>query len=143
MSKISTILARKSKGAFSSSPGISVYEALETMATNNIGALVVAEGEKYYGIMTERDYARKVILQGKHSSETKVDEIMSTDLPTLSPNDTLERCMQLMSEHNVRYLPTFEGDKFVGVISISDVVNETIRQQKETINHLKDYIHGQ
>jgi len=143
MSRISTILARKSKGAFSSPRGLSVYEALEIMAANNIGALVVAEDEKYFGIMTERDYARKVILQGKHSRDTKVDEIMSTDLPTLNPGDTLERCMQLMSEHNVRYLPTFEEDRFLGVISISDVVNETIRQQKETISHLKDYLHGQ
>lgn len=143
MSKISTILARKSKGAFSSPPGISVFKALELMAQNNIGALVVADGENYLGIMTERDYARKVILQGKHSSETMIDEIMSTDLPTLSPADTLDRCMQLMSEHNVRYLPIFDGDKFAGVISISDVVTETIRLQKETINHLQDYIHGQ
>ncbi len=143
MSKISTILARKSKGAFSSPPGISVFKALELMAQNNIGALVVADGENYLGIMTERDYARKVILQGKHSSETMIDEIMSTDLPTLNPADTLDRCMQLMSEHNVRYLPIFDGDKFAGVISISDVVTETIRLQKETINHLQDYIHGQ
>lgn len=143
MSKVSTILGRKSKGAFTSLPGITVYEALQTMADKNIGAIVVADEAKYLGIMTERDYARKVILQGKHSSDTKVDEIMSTDLPTLNPADTLERCMQLMSEHNVRYLPVFDGDAFAGVISVSDVVNETIRQQKETINHLQDYIHGQ
>lgn len=143
MSNVSSILARKSKGAYSSPPGISVFKALELMAKNNIGALVVADGEKYLGIMTERDYARKVILEGRHSSETMVDEIMSTDLPTVKPDDTMERCMQLMAENNIRYLPIFEGERFAGVISISDVVSETIRQQKETINHLKDYIHGQ
>lgn len=143
MSKVSTILARKSTGAFTSPPGLTVFEALKTMAEKNIGAIVVADGEKYLGIMTERDYARKVILENKHSSDTKVDEIMSKDLPTISPNDTVERCMQLMGEHNVRYLPVFDGDQFAGVISITDVVNETIRLQKETISHLKDYIHGQ
>ncbi len=143
MSKVATILARKSKGAFTSPPGLTVFEALKTMADKNIGAIVVCDGDQYLGIMTERDYARKVILENKHSIDTKVDEIMSKDLPTVCPNDTVERCMQLMGEHNIRYLPVFDGEVFSGVISITDVVNETIRQQKETINHLQDYIHGQ
>ncbi|MFV0605514.1 MAG: CBS domain-containing protein [Niabella sp.] len=143
MSKVSNILARKSSSFIGAQSGITVYQAIELMAAKNIGSLVILEGEKYLGIMTERDYSRKVILKSKHSSDTKVDDIMSTDLPTISPSDTIEHCMKLMSEKNIRYLPVFDGDTFSGVISISDVVTETIRQQKETINHLKDYIHGQ
>jgi CBS domain-containing protein len=141
MSKISTILSRKPKGTFSCLPENSVFKALELMAKYNIGALAVADDEKYYGIMTERDYARKVFIQGKHSAETRVDEIMSINFPPLHLDDSVERCMQLMSEHNLRYLPVFNEGKLEGIISIGDVVSEIIRQQKETISHLQDYIH--
>lgn len=142
MAKVSTILARKGKNAISCSPSNTVYQALELMSSKNIGALVVKSGDNYLGIITERDYSRKVILKGKHSSETAVEEIMSVDLPSVSPDDTVERCMELMSDKNIRYLPVFENDQLAGIISISDVVTETILHQKETINHLKDYIHG-
>lgn len=142
MSKVSTILARKGSNAVSIQLNTTVYDALKIMADKNIGSLVVLDGENYAGILTERDYSRKVILLGKHSDDTTVGEIMSTNLPTVSPNDTVERCMHLMSDKNIRYLPVFAGDTLSGIISISDVVTETILQQKETISHLQSYIQG-
>lgn len=142
MAKVSNLLERKKYDAISIQKGTTVYNAIEMMAEKNIGSLLVLDGEKYLGIMTERDYSRNVILKGKHSHDTMVEEIMSTDLPSVSPKDTIEHCMELMSDKNIRYLPVFENDKLSGVVSISDVVSETIRQQKETISHLKDYIHG-
>jgi len=142
MAKVSNILARKGHDTISIAPSTSVYQALELMADKNIGALVVQNGENYLGIITERDYSRKVILKGKHSSDTTAEEIMSTDLPRISPEDSVEHCMELMSDKNIRYLPVFINARLAGIISISDVVKETILQQKETINHLQDYIHG-
>ena len=142
MSKVSTILARKGSNAVSIQTSTKVYDALKIMSDKNIGSLVVFKDESYAGIFTERDYSRKVILEGKHSDEVTVGEIMSVDLPTVGPDDTVERCMQLMSDKNVRYLPVFDGDSLSGIISISDVVTETILQQKETINQLQNYIHG-
>ncbi len=143
MSKVSSILARKGSRTFSIPIGTTVYRALELMAENNIGSLVILDGGKYVGIMTERDYSRKVILKGKHSSDTTVDEIMSTELPGITPNETVEQCMAIMSDKNIRYLPVFENDQLAGIISMSDVVTETILQQKETITHLKSYMYGQ
>ncbi|MCD2425396.1 CBS domain-containing protein [Niabella pedocola] len=142
MAKVSNILARKGHDAISIAPSTSVYHALELMSEKNIGALVVRNGENYLGIITERDYSRKVILKGKHSSDTTVEEIMSTELPHISPEDSVEHCMELMSDKNIRYLPVFINGQLAGIISISDVVKETILQQKETINHLQDYIHS-
>ncbi|HEX7754143.1 MAG TPA: CBS domain-containing protein [Niabella sp.] len=142
MSKVSNILSRKGQDAISISPSTTVYQALELMAEKNIGSLVVKKGDEYLGIITERDYSRKVILKGKHSSDTAVSEIMSTDLPRIAPEDSVERCMELMSDKNIRYLPVFSNNRLSGIISISDVVKETILQQKETISHLQDYIHG-
>lgn len=121
-------------------PGSTVIEALKIMEEKNIGSVVVAENGNYLGIMTERDYSRKVILKDKHSSDTKVSEIMSTGLPSVSPSDSIEKCMQLMSEKNIRYMPVFENNKLTGIISMSDVVKETILAQKETINQLQNYI---
>ncbi len=92
--------------------------------------------------MTERDYSRKVILKGKSSTDTQVNEIMSTDFPRVTPTDTIEQCMQLMSEKNIRYLPVFDDEKLSGIISINDVVKETIATQQETISQLKDYLHS-
>jgi Predicted signal-transduction protein containing cAMP-binding and CBS domains len=98
------------------------------------------ENEKYLGILTERDYSRKVVLKGKNSDNTLVSEIMSTDLPAVKPSDSIEHCMKLMTEQNVRYMPVFENDKLAGIISMSDVVKETILAQKETISQLESYI---
>mgnify|MGYP003575883444 CR=1 FL=1 len=143
MGKVSTILARKGNNAVSVQKDTKVYEALKIMSDKNIGSLVVLNNEgKYAGILTERDYSRKVILEGRHSDEITVGEIMSTDLPTIKPDDTVELCMQLMSNKNIRYLPVFDGDHLSGIISISDVVTETILQQKETISQLQNYIQG-
>jgi CBS domain-containing protein len=142
MTKVSSILARKGSSAISVPPGTSVLDALKIMAEKNIGSIIVTDQDKFLGIITERDYSRKVILKGKHSVDTTVSDIMSSDLPPVSPNDSIERCMALMSDRNIRYLPVFENNQLSGIISMSDVVKETILQQKETISHLESYIHG-
>ncbi len=143
MTKISSILARKGMYPIAVSPDTSVLDALQIMSEKNIGSLIVLQHDKYQGIVTERDYSRKVILKGKHSVTTKVSEIMSSDLPTLDPADSIEHCMTIMTQKNLRYLPVFEKEELVGIISMSDVVKETILAQKETINHLQNYITGQ
>ncbi len=140
MKKVSSVLSRKGSNIATISPESTVVEALKLMADSNIGSVVVLENGNYLGIMTERDYSRKVILKGKNSSETKVSEIMSDDLPRVSPNDTIEHCMQLMTDKHIRYMPVFDNNKLAGIISMSDVVKETILAQKETIDHLQNYI---
>jgi CBS domain-containing protein len=142
MSKISDILSRKGNKAISVTPETSVLDALKVMAANNIGSVVVKENEKFRGIITERDYSRKVILKGKNSTDTKVGEIMMTDFPLLKPGDSIEYCMELLTKNNIRYLPVFQNNELAGIISISDVVTETILFQQQTINHLHDYIHS-
>ena len=140
MNKVSDILARKGNAAINVLPETSVLDALKLMAEKNIGSVVVMENGHYLGIVTERDYSRKVVLKGKHSDETKVSEIMSEDLPDLKPDDTIELCMSLMTQKNIRYLPVFENSQLCGIISMSDVVKEIIVAQKETIDHLENYI---
>jgi CBS domain-containing protein len=140
MNMVSKILSRKKREAISVDPGCSVLDALKIMDSENIGSLVVTVNGKYAGIVTERDYSRKVVLKGKNSTETTVGEIMSTDLPTVSPTDSIDRCMELMSDKNIRYMPVFDNNELVGIISMSDVVKETILAQKETIEHLQSYI---
>jgi CBS domain-containing protein len=142
MKKVSHILAHKKAKIISVSPDTTVLEALRLMANLNIGSVMVLEGDQYLGIMTERDYSRKVVLLGKSSTDTPVLEIMSRDFPAVTPNDTVEFCMQLMSEKNIRYLPVFENDALCGIVSINDVVRETILTHEETITHLKDYLHS-
>jgi CBS domain-containing protein len=142
MHTVLSIISRKGRAAISVSPETTVIEALEIMADKNIGSVVVKEGDQYFGIMTERDYSRKVILKDKHSTSTKVSEIMSTDLPAVKPSDSVDHCMQVMTEKNIRYMPVFDDfNKLVGIISMSDIVKETIIIQKETISHLESYIH--
>jgi len=142
MSRISDILKRKGNKAISVLPGTSVIEALKVMAENNIGSVVVLQDNKFMGIITERDYSRKVILKGKNSTDTKVAEIMMTDFPLLKPNDSIEYCMELLTKNNIRYLPVFKDNDLAGIISISDVVSETILSQQQTIDHLHNYIHS-
>ena len=141
MNHVSDIIARKGLSAIAVPPDTPVIDALQIMSEKNIGSVLIMHGGEYLGIMTERDYSRKVILRGKNSHDTRVAEIMSTDLPALKPSDTIDHCMQLMTDKNIRYLPVFDGDRLVGIISISDVVRQTILLQQETINHLNDYIH--
>ena len=142
MSKISSILKRKGSDAISVSPDTSVLDSLKVMAENNIGSVVIMENEIFLGILTERDYSRKVILKGKNSVDTKVKDIMTTEFPNLSSKDSVEHCMELMTQTNLRYLPVYKDNKFAGIISISDVIKETILVQQETINHLDNYINS-
>jgi IMP dehydrogenase len=140
MRKVSNILQRKGASIISVMPDLPVINALQLMADKNIGSVMVMDGEEYLGVLTERDYARKVILKGHSSTETLVKEIMSTGLPRITPDNSIETCMHIMSESNIRYLPVFENDKVCGIISITDVVSETILSQKETIDQLRTYI---
>jgi CBS domain-containing protein len=142
MNTVSSVIKRKQVAPITIRPDSPVVTALELMAEKNIGSLVVMDNDTYLGIVTERDYSRKVILKGKNSESTRVDEIMSTDLPGIKPTDTIEHCMKLMSDQNIRYLPVFENGKLAGIISMSDVVKETILAQKETIHALESYIHN-
>ncbi len=140
MSKVSDILARKGGKTVSVLPQTNVIEALRLMASNNIGSVLVIDNGQYLGIVTERDYSRKVVLQGKNSADTKVSEIMTGDLPHISPDDTVEHCMGLMNDSQIRYLPVFDNGTFINIISITDVVKETIIRQQQVISHLDNYI---
>ena len=142
MNRVADIISRKGVSAIAVSPDTPVVDALQIMADKNIGSVLIMDGGEYVGIMTERDYSRKVALKGKNSHDTKVAEIMSTDLPPVSPGDSVDHCMQLMTEKNIRYLPVFENEMLAGIISMSDVVKQTILLQQETINHLDSYIHS-
>lgn len=142
MKKVSDILNRKGSHIISVSPSTTVIDALNLMADKNIGSVMILDGETYLGLMTERDYSRKVILKGKSSNETTVADIMTTDLPPVNPSDTIEHCMQLLSEKHIRYLPVFENGRLAGIISINDVVKEIILSQEETISNLKDYLYA-
>lgn len=142
MNKVKQILSRKKIKPVTILPGAKVIEALAIMAEKNIGSMIVMNEGQYEGIITERDYSRKIILQGKSSTETTVSEIMSTDLPRITPEMTVDQCMELMSDKNIRYLPVFDGELLIGIVSMSDVVKETILEQAETIHHLENYIHS-
>src|ERR1700709_1844366 len=139
MNKVSNILARKGSSVVAIDGSTAVLDALKLMADKNIGSVVITEGGQYAGLLTERDYARKVILHGKSSLETQVREIMSTNFPRILPENSIETCMHIMSENNVRYLPVFRDNRLCGIISISDVVTETLLSQEETIEQLKSY----
>jgi CBS domain-containing protein len=140
--KVADVLLRKGSHITTVSTDTTVLEALRIMADQNIGSVMVLEDGHYLGIVTERDYSRKVVLNGKSSTDTKVSEIMSSDLPRVTPNDSIDYCMQLMSEKNIRYLPVFDDNQVTGILSINDVVKETILSQQETISQLKDYLHS-
>ena len=141
MNRVADIISRKGVSAIAVPPDTPVIDALQIMADKNIGSVLIMDGGEYVGIMTERDYSRKLVLKGRNSHDTKVAEIMSTDLPAVKPADSVEHCMQLMTEKNIRYLPVFENEMLAGIISMSDVVKQTILAQQETINHLNEYIH--
>jgi len=117
-----------------------VLDAIKCMAEKNIGALLVTDGQKLTGIISERDYARKVILRGKSSRETLVSEIMSDNVISVAPDDTIDTCMSLMTKYNIRHLPVLERGKITGVLSIGDLVRATIADQQQTIEHLEGYI---
>lgn len=137
---VSDILMKKSKNVFAVTGNLSVFDALKIMGEKNVGALVVIEDQKLKGIISERDYARKIILKGRTSHDTNVREIMTEKVITVSSNDDLEQCMELMSKKDIRHLPVLEAEIVIGMISIGDVVKAVIESQKETIEHLKNYI---
>ena len=141
MKKVNDILNRKGSAVTSVNLDTIVIDALRLMAQQNIGSVVVMNDKEFAGIVTERDYSRKVVLKGKSSDSTTVAEIMSTEFPKIKPSDTIEFCMQQLSEKNIRYLPVFNEEGLCGIISINDVVREIILSQEETISSLKDYLH--
>ena len=143
MLTVKKILERKGHEIHSIQPDAAAYEALRIMADKNVGALVVMEGKKLVGIFSERDYARKVILKGKSSKSTPVRDLMTEEVHTVHPDDTVEVCMLHMTDKRIRHLPVLENRSVIGVISIGDVVREIISDQKWTIKHLENYIsHG-
>lgn len=139
---VGTLLDRKGRRVFSIAPNNSVYSAIEQMAERGIGALVVLDGGNLAGIISERDYTRKVILAGRSSKDTAVGEIMSTGLVTVHPTDSVEHCLRVMTEHRVCHLPVLAGGMVVGVLSIGDLVKQVIADQEQTIDHLNSYIAG-
>jgi CBS domain-containing protein len=142
MKTVKDILRIKGRDVWSTTPDATVYQALQTMAEKNVGALVVLDADTVVGIMSERDYARKVILHGRSSREIRVREIMTSDVYYVRPDQNIEDCMELMTDKRVRHLPALENDQLVGVISIGDVVKALIAEHESTIRHLEDYITG-
>jgi CBS domain-containing protein len=142
MITVGHILKEKGNQIWSVSPDTMVFDALNLMAEKNLGAVLVIEGGKIAGILSERDYARKVILKGKSSKETPVKEIMTKDVLFVRPNHSIEECMALMTEKHIRHLPVLDGEQLAGVISIGDVVKAVISDQEYTIKQLENYITG-
>ena len=139
---ISAILSGKGAQIWSIPPEATVFEAIQKMADKNIGALLVLSGDKLVGILSERDYTRKIALKGKSSRETPVRDIVSTPVITATPASTVEECMRLMTTNRVRHLPVLDGEKVVGLVSIGDLVNWIISSQTEVIHQLENYIAG-
>jgi CBS domain-containing protein len=139
---VSLILKHKGPHVYSISPDATVYEALEKLAVHDIGALLVMQGTDLVGIISERDYVRKVILKGRSSKEMTVDEIMSSPAVTVNTSDTVDDCMRCMTNQHCRHLPVVEEKRVVGVVSIGDLVNYIITTQDFTIHQLEDYISG-
>ncbi|WP_419802601.1 CBS domain-containing protein [Mucilaginibacter sp.] len=140
MKKINLILEKKGRQVYHVTAQTCVFDALQMMLEKNISALLIMEQENLLGIFTERDYARKLVLQGKSSKETPVREIMTADLLTLSTNSTIDQCMEMMTDKKIRHLPVLENNYVVGMISIGDVVKFIIEDQKQTIQQLESYI---
>ncbi|OOQ62245.1 CBS domain-containing protein [Mucilaginibacter pedocola] len=142
MKSVKHILARKGSAVIAVPATTTVFNVLQLMAEKNIGSVVVTEDGNYLGLVTERDYARKIILMGRHSDDTTAGDIISNDLPHITPKTSVDDCMLLMSENNIRYLPVFDDtDHLCGIVSINDVVYETIHSQREQIDQLHSYIH--
>lgn len=139
---VELVLKRKGSVVYSIAPDATVYQALEKLAEKNVGALAVMDGPMLVGILSERDYVRKVILKGHSSRELRVSEIMSSPAVTVGPQCTIDECMQLMTDKRCRHLPVVADGRMVGMVSIGDLVNWIITAQDETIHQLEDYITG-
>ena len=133
---------KKHKEVISIAPHRPVFDALVVLAEYKIGALVVLDGDKLVGIFSERDYAREIVLKGKSSKTTAISDVMSTNVLTVKPSDTVEQAMSIMSEKHIRHLPVLDGNKVVGMLSIGDLVKETIDYQQRLIKQLESYITG-
>ncbi len=142
MKLVKHLLESKGRHIISVAPGTSVFDAIKVMADETIGSLIVMEDERLLGIVTERDYARKVILKGRSSENTPVSEIMTQDVMTTSSAKTVNDCMELMTERRIRHLPVVEDDRVIGMISIGDLVQAIISDQQEEIEQLEHYISG-
>lgn len=140
MKTVKHILQSKAPGIYSVTQNISVLDALKTMMEKNISALLVIENDVLLGIFTERDYARKVILHGKSSKDTPIHEVMTPNPHTITQDEAIDHCMQLMTNNHFRHLPIAEGNTIIGMLSIGDLVKYIIEDQKQTIDHLQSYI---
>ncbi len=139
---VAQLLRRKGHQVWSVAPDTSMFDALRKMADHDVGALLVMDGNELAGIVSERDYARKVILKGRASRDTPVDELMTRELVTAAPEDTMQTCMERMTEHRIRHLPVMRDGHVIGMISIGDVVKATIAEQAFLIEQLQNYIQG-
>ncbi|HMA92267.1 MAG TPA: CBS domain-containing protein [Polyangiaceae bacterium] len=139
---IEQLMLNKTQGVWTISPDASVFEAIYAMADHNVGALPVVTGDQVVGMISERDYARKLILSGKSSLNTAVREVMSTDVVTITEQSTVEECMRLMTTHRIRHLPVMREHQLVGIISIGDIVYDIIARQEQVINELTRYVAG-
>jgi CBS domain-containing protein len=142
MRSVKDILQEKGSHVYVISPDTKVYEALKMMADKNVGALMVMEGDTAVGLISERDYARKIVLKGKFSKDVPVHEIMTADMVRIGPDDDVEVCMELMTDKRVRHLPVFKNDRLIGIISIGDIVKAIIEHKEEIIEQLENYIKG-
>jgi len=142
MSTVRQLLQNKGREIYAIAPETRVFEALKLMADRDVGALLVLDGGRLVGIVSERDYARKVILQGRSSHDIAVRDIMTAKLVTVHPGQSVETCMALMTEQRIRHLPVLEGERLVGVLSIGDLVKDVIAEQQQTIRQLETYIHS-
>src|SRR5215468_1595012 len=142
MISVRQLLDRKGRQVFSVAPGTAVLEAIRMMADRPVGALLVMDGESLSGIVSERDYARKVILKGRSSADTPVRDIMTATVITVQPETPVEKCMQIMTERRVRHLPVIESGHVVGMVSIGDLVKAVIAAQQQHIEQLESYIHS-
>jgi len=142
MKKVRHLIEGKEGNIWRVAPTDSVLVMLRVLAEKNVGALVVMEGDNLVGIVSERDYARKVALHGKNSTDTKVSEIMVEDVLYVTPEHTTEQCMNLMSERHIRHLPVVDHGRVVAMISVGDLVKNTLNEHKQTIEHLESYIRG-
>jgi CBS domain-containing protein len=142
MTTVLHLLDQKGRDVYSVKPEDPVLHAIEIMAERHIGALLVMNADELLGIVSERDYARKVILKGRSSSDTPVSQIMSSPVITVRPEQTIDECMRIVTERRIRHLPVLEGKRVAGVISIGDLVKAVIEEQQHTIEQLESYIHS-